>query len=737
MPIAKPTVFEQLRSADAQAMKERRWHSTLRVLAILLTMGVLATLFPGGSNDSGLAPYDEALLGTIWTDETVVAELSFPIQKQKIDLDRERDSARMAAPMVFRFDSSSRQRSIQSLRRVTTSIADGQSSESDLPRHIADAILALDGVTRKTVTAALREHGLPLVAALHKRGIPDRPIQESTSEVHVVYDDQGNELLVAASAISDSSRVNRMLIAREPGINAVVAAIVAGVIDHVVVPDMRFDAGQTKLSRQRTEASVAQTLGIVERGDVILKKGSNVGSRDLAALSSYRLARSMRGQAGSSILIILGSLIHAGGILSILYLYLFSLRRQSWDSLGQFVGLSSVVVLSAIMAWFSMFVATDIPLQFLIVLPALSMLISVLFDVRMAIILTIVMAFTVAGVRSNDYGIALSLFVAGSLGAYSTNNMQNRTQMFTSMLLISAGLFVTILGVDFERSVPIGLVWPKLAFAAVNAVTSPLIAFAVIIVLEKAFNVATDLRLEEFDNLSHPLLQQLAERAPGTYQHTLAVARLAETAAAAIGGNVVLAKVGALFHDIGKLEKAEYFVENQIDIDNKHDRLTPKRSAAIIRQHVQDGIDLARKADLPDRIIQFIPMHHGTVLIKHFYAKALDETLLKESIVDEQDYRYPGPKPSTREAAIVMLADASEALSRLVDTSSRDELDAAVQQIITDRLSDGQLSMAPLTTADLEKIRESFVKNLIGSTHQRVRYMPIPSEGEPREESKA
>lgn len=736
MPKAKPTVFDQVRSADATSTEEHRWYAVARVTIVTAAVIILATLFPWGAGDVEDLPYDDALLGTVWTDETVVAERSFPILRPAADIDRDRDSARRSAPIVFRIDSTARNQSGQALRRVIAAIDDSQLSESNLSQHISEAIAALDGSTRRVVTGALREHGPAMIQAAYHLGVPDFDVSQSSSNVQVAVDDLGRETLVETSALLDSSRSYRLLIAREPSMNTVVAALVAGIADDVIIPDLRRDERLTEQSRRRAEAGVPLSLGLVQRGDVILKKGSIITRRDLAALSAYRQARMLSGERGNDVLIIMGSLIHSASIVSILILYLLLLRRASWESVGQLAGITSVVILSAGLAWISMEISFDAPWQFLILVPACSMLISVLFDARTALIVTLVMALAVAGVRSNDYGIALALFLAGSLAAYSTTNLQSRTQLFTSMLAIGTGLLIGIIGVDLERSVPLSIIWPKIAFGVGNAVLSPLVAVAVIIVMEKVFNVATDLRLEEFDNLSHPLLQQLAERAPGTYQHTLAVARLAETAAAAIDANVVLAKVGALFHDIGKLEKAEYFVENQIDIDNKHDRLTPKRSAAIIRQHVQDGIDLARRSGLPDRIIQFIPMHHGTILIKHFYAKALDETLLKESIVDEQDYRYPGPKPTTKEAAIVMLADAAEALSRLVDTTNREAVDDAVQQIITERLRDGQLSMAPLTTADLDRIRESFVKNLIGSTHQRVRYKPIPGEPDGGDETK-
>jgi putative nucleotidyltransferase with HDIG domain len=298
--------------------------------------------------------------------------------------------------------------------------------------------------------------------------------------------------------------------------------------------------------------------------------------------------------------------------------------------------------------------------------------------------------------------------------------------VFTSIAAIFVGLAVVTASISLERATPLLTVLLELGGVAVNAVVSPLLAIAIVLVMERSLNIATDLRLEDFDNINHPLLQQLNERAPGTYQHTMAVARLSESAAAAIGANALLARVGALYHDIGKIEKSEYFIENQIDIDNKHDRLPPKRSAAIIRQHVQDGVELAREYRLPERIWKFIPMHHGTIVIKHFYALAVADAQTTGASVDEADFRYPGPKPDGKETAIVMLADVCEAISRLVDTSHREDIERAVEQVILDRITDGQLSETPLTLADLEIVRESFVKSLLGSSHQRVRYRDVP-----------
>jgi hypothetical protein len=217
------------------------------------------------------------------------------------------------------------------------------------------------------------------------------------------------------------------------------------------------------------------------------------------------------------------------------------------------------------------------------------------------------------------------------------------------------------------------------------------------------------------------------------------VARLAESAALAIDANPILVKVGALFHDIGKVRKAEYFVENQINIANKHDKIAPHKSAAIIRQHVQEGLQLATFYKLPQRIIDFIPMHHGTMLIRYFYVKALDEaaeksTPEKEITVDVDDFRYLGPRPNSKETGILMLADAVEAVSHVIDTNDRDELEEAIDKIFEERFADKQLEECDLTLREMAVIRESFVKNLLGTGHQRVKYKPIPKEEKEKEE---
>lgn len=241
----------------------------------------------------------------------------------------------------------------------------------------------------------------------------------------------------------------------------------------------------------------------------------------------------------------------------------------------------------------------------------------------------------------------------------------------------------------------------------------------------------------ELSHFSHPLLRRLSEQAPGTYHHSLAIATLAEAAASAVGANEVLARVGALFHDIGKLVKPMYFVENQKGSRNRHDKLTPRMSSLIISAHVKEGIALGEEYSLPQEVLDFIPMHHGTTRIEYFYSKAIelasqsdDETKIEE--INEQDYRYPGPKPQTRETGILMLADTVEASTRTLDDPSPQKLETVIDEMVRKRFEEGELDECPLTLKDLTKIKAAFLGVLVGIHHTRVKYPEQPVKRVPR-----
>jgi putative nucleotidyltransferase with HDIG domain len=698
---------------------------------IALALTGTAAFYPGRSGDTTRKVADATMLGTIWTEETVVAEYAFPVRKAERLLTAERDSARVSTPdILLRRSDGSAQRANEDVDRITRAL-DRNTEIPGVSAALSAKLKGLDAASVRALQQSLLSDGRRIIEQAYRHGVVNNLSAAPRSAI-VSLRDGGREQLLPRAEVTDATRLQDL---GKSGLQlpAPLQAIGIEIIRVVCRPNLVYDEQLTARTREDAAVSVPRTLEFVRQGDVIVRKTQRIDQRILERLSAYREAMYARSDLSLSWMVILGSILHAASVLAILIIYLLYLRRRSWERNGQLASLLSLPVITAAMSWATVQAPGTLPLEYVIVIPALSMLVSVLYEARTAFILTLVMSLTLAGVRGHDHAAGLVMLIAGMLAAYSTTNIQSRTQIFRSLLFVFIGMTVSILGVDLERATPFDTTLLKLMFGTANAIVSPLITFGVIIAMERFFKLATDLRVDEFDTSTHPLLKQLNERAPGTYQHTMSVARLAEAAARDIGANALLTKVGALYHDIGKLEKSEYFVENQMDIGNKHDKLPPKRSAAIIRQHVQDGIELAKEYGLPERIWKFIPMHHGTVLIKHFYNSALDESLLKDAVVDEADYRYPGPIPDSRETAIVMLADAAEALSRLVDTSQRDEIDAAVEQIIIDRFVDGQLDNSELTITELSVIRESFVRNLLGTTHQRVRYKEQPgSPAQPR-----
>ncbi|HLP27022.1 MAG TPA: HDIG domain-containing protein [Candidatus Didemnitutus sp.] len=699
----KPTLFEQIREED-RASAAASGLATNKVLRIAILVGatvLLMAFLPGRLGDTQRTAFDRSRIGTSWTEESVIAEYPFPVNKDPDTLARQREAAQKATPATVR-------------RTVAAFNISRDRLQSEIGRSTDPASSILAG------------RGMAALKAAYDADIIDLDNAQLPGDVIVELLPSAEERILPMSSIRDSIDVALSFESSFSDLTEETRRGVTQSLRNALVPTIRVDDRSWANARTEAAQNVATTTEIIQRGDVIVRKGQRVDAQILERLAAYRFGQYLRSTSQFSFLVVLGAFGHAFFIMSMVALYLYYVRRSSFERNGQLASLLAMPVVSAGLGWLTIALPTSLPLEYVIVVPGMAMIVSILYDVRTAIVVTLACSLSVAAARGNDHVIAVVMIAGSAMAAYSATNLRSRTQVFTSILSILIGLVVVTLSIELERATPAIALVLKLGASAVNSVLSPLIAFAVILIMERALNLATDLRLEEFDNINHPLLQQLNERAPGTYQHTMAVVRLSETAASAIGANALLARVGALYHDVGKLEKSEYFIENQIDIDNKHDRLTPKRSAGIIRQHVQDGIELAKEYKLPDRIWKFIPMHHGTILIKHFYAKAIDEAIEKELLVDEQDFRYPGPKPDSKETAIVMLADAAEALSRLVDTSQREEIVRAVEKIITDRTSDGQLNDTPLTLNDLDIIKESFVKSLLGSSHQRVRYKDVP-----------
>jgi hypothetical protein len=334
----------------------------------------------------------------------------------------------------------------------------------------------------------------------------------------------------------------------------------------------------------------------------------------------------------------------------------------------------------------------------------------------------------ISAIRGGDYEIFVPNFCASILVVYSVKDIKKRSQLFVSMIYIFAGYAIAISAIGLERFDNFSVIRTRIYASTLNAILSPILAYGLLIFYEKVFRVATDLVFLELSDFNHPLLRELSQKAPGTFHHSIVVGNLSEAAAEEIGANHILTRVGCYYHDIGKMVSPGYFVENQMD-GNKHEELNPSLSAKMIIAHVRNGIKLAEKYHLPKEIIDFIPMHHGTNLISYFYEKARTEEGEMDTTHDFI-YRYPGPKPQTKETGIVMLADAAEAATRAVEDPTPAKFETQIDEIIKARFLEGELDECNLTLRDLIKIKQSFLKSVVGIHHHRIKYPETADEEE-------
>ncbi|HOW42737.1 MAG TPA: HDIG domain-containing protein [Candidatus Omnitrophota bacterium] len=356
--------------------------------------------------------------------------------------------------------------------------------------------------------------------------------------------------------------------------------------------------------------------------------------------------------------------------------------------------------------------ATALPLS------AASLLAAILFnDLVATFLVTLAVAVAMTAVCGNNCNLGLMTLISGMVGGLLVKGVRRRHTVIRAGFIagcVQAGLLWILNGFTVLNP-------REYALMVVNGLFYSVIVLGTLPMFEYLFKTATNISLLELADFNHPLLHRLMLEAPGTYHHSLIVGNLSEAACSVVGANSLLARIGAYYHDVGKLEKAEYFSENQVIDSNKHDDLSPTMSKMVIMNHIKDGVDLARKNKLNPRIVDFIQQHHGTSLVYYFYRRAL-EKLEDDKQVQEEGFRYPGPKPATKEIAVVMLADSVEAATRTLKSPNSDSIKELVHKLINNKFIDGQLDNCDLTLKDLERIATVFVHILSGIYHSRISY---------------
>lgn len=353
-----------------------------------------------------------------------------------------------------------------------------------------------------------------------------------------------------------------------------------------------------------------------------------------------------------------------------------------------------------------------------------SMLISILLDLKLALIINLVLTVALSLLLNGDIKFIYLSVISGSFSAYFVSKANQRSKLSLAGFVIGIINVLVIFCFGMIYKTGRNIIMLECIIAFVNGLLSSMLTLGILPFLESIFNIVTPLKLLELTNPNQPLLKRLLIEAPGTYHHSLMVGNLAEVATESIGGNALLARVGAYFHDIGKLKRPHFFMENQIS-ENPHDKITANLSTLVITSHINDGVELAEKYKVPQVIKDIIRQHHGNTLVAYFYHKAKKSEKGEE--VKQENFRYQGPRPTTKESAVVMLADSVEAAVRSMTDKTEGKIEGLIRKIIKDKLDDGQLDMCNLTLRDLEIIAQGFVRVISGSFHGRENYPDIKS----------
>ena len=524
---------------------------------------------------------------------------------------------------------------------------------------------------------------------------------------------------VAASQATLSGRV-------APSLTAAQRDLVIALVQPLLVPNSSYSQAQTDQARQRAADSVTPIHALIQQGQTIVRKGDPITAQDLEKINAFDLNRSALDAAKLA-----GWALLAGVFVFLLLAWVWRFRPSLWhrDNALLLVGLILVVATFGLKL-----TAGRLILAFFVPTAAAGMLIAILLDPGAAMVVMAVLALIGGAANGGSIEMATYIFVGGFVGMMAVrrgDRLNAFIQAAIAMTIVNAVVVSTFALLGEHDVTGVFQLWGASVAAAVGSSVAAVGTFAV---LGNLFGILTVFQLLELANPSQPLLRRLLVETPGTYHHSIMVGNLAERAAEAIGADPLVTRVAAYYHDIGKLANPLAFIENQAGAENIHDQLEPQVSASVLKQHVADGIDIAYKAKLPTALIAFIPQHHGTAIMSYFYARAKEQAAepygglataagaKAAEAVDERRFRHMGPKPQSREAAVLMLADGVEASVRSLSARDEPAIRAMVGRIIDERLADNQFDECDLTLRDVERIREAFVAQLLGMYHQRVAY---------------
>ncbi len=720
---ATGTVLQRLSGDPGQTVSRRLAHHGSRALILLALATLITALFPPTAR-MNVGRYEVGMVAP----EDIIAAVPFSIPKSPDELRRDRELAMESVPPTFDFVPSAADTMATRLdtffERLDMAAAEQDRSaveavlrESSLVAAPTQVDALLDDATR----GSLRRAALAAAREILPRGVLDagQALNIKTPTV-TVRREEAERSVSTADVITQREFFETALAFLPASTPPDVADLLRLILIRYVDFSYVLNVVATELDRDAAARSVPTTKGSVLEGQAIIRAADPITATEVERLNAYETelrARGLLEGRGLSLLPLVGLWVVVVTLLSLFGLVLHFYRREIY---AQARWILLIALLVAVYFAAAALIARNhlapewLPIAF-VALP-----VGVLWDARISLVLVLLIA-VVTGVLPPfaDYGLVLTVTTGGGAAALSVRAVRRRSDTWRSIAIIAGATGLVLVAHAFTTGREIaGAVQASLVSAG-NATVSALLAMGFLWLFEQFTGITTDQTLLEWADPARPLLKRLSLEAPGTYAHSINVANLSEAAANAIGANGLLCRVGVYYHDVGKMLKPHYFVENQPDDRNPHDKLKPETSAAIVREHVTEGERLAREAKVPDVIVDFILQHHGTQRIGFFYEKATEE---RGEELPEERFCYPGPKPQTRETAIVMLADSCESATRVLQDPTPERVRELIHAIVQAKVGSGQLDESPLTLGEITRIEEQFAKILGGVVHRRIDY---------------
>lgn len=667
---------------------------------LIITISLIVLLYP----KVGQFKY-EYQQGKPWMYSDLIAPYDIPVYKTDEMLKKEKEEALKKLKPYFRFNT---ELTGESLKQFVNRFKNQwqrrfESDAEDYQKNLSFSLKLLDSLTGRGI--------------IRMADLPEKEMHNQ--EIILIKNQNAREYKISSLlTIREADSVLEHVVYEESG-PAIKKDFVYAQLQNALPQNIELDEEKTKEAKEQILDNISLTRGMIQKGERIVAKGEVVTPAKYQQLRSFeRDYKDRTRTVGNSRLVTTGQAIVISVLMLVLFSFYYFFRQSLFEENKKIIFIFFIMLIMVLLT--SLIVKYNPDYLYVIPISILPLLIRIFFDARLAIVVHLISVLILGFLAPESFNFVILNVVAGMVAIMSIVNIHRRAQFFITSLWVSLSYSIVYTGISLMQGEGLQSIdYYRYGMFASNAILT-LFAYPLIYVFERTFGMVTDVTLLELSDTNSPLLRKLLTKSPGTFQHSIQVANLAEESIREIGGNALLVRAGALYHDIGKMDMPMYFIENQQAGVNPHDELTYEESAKIIVSHVIKGVERAKKQRLPEAIIDFIRTHHGTRRADYFYIKHKQEN--PEEPVDEETFAYHGPIPFSKETAVLMMADSTEAASRSIKAPDENKLNSLVDNIVDKLLADGQLNNAEITLKDIQTVKKVIKRQLMNIYHVRIAY---------------